>query len=91
MSNHNERTKIMNTQRKIELLQKAYKIINNKDHLNNLECAQTRDYVNMVLDALIDEQFTEEHHNNENNVIKFLYDNGFTAAADAVCREKAGI
>jgi hypothetical protein len=25
------------------------------------------------------------------DVIKFLYDNGFTAAADAICREKAGI
>jgi hypothetical protein len=55
----------MNTQRKIELLQKAYKMVNNKDHLNNLECALIRDYVNMVLDALIDEQFTEEYRNNE--------------------------
>lgn len=24
-------------------------------------------------------------------IIKFLYDNGFTAAADAVCKEIAGI
>ena len=59
MSNYNERTKTMNTQRKIELLQEAYKMVNNKDHLNNLECALIRDYINMVLDALIDEQFTE--------------------------------
>lgn len=55
MSNNNK-NKTMNTQRKIELLQKAYKMVNNKEHLNNLECAIVRDCIDMVLDALIDEQ-----------------------------------
>jgi hypothetical protein len=47
----------MHIQKKIELLRKAYRIVNNKTSINSLECAMVRDYVNMVLDALVDEQF----------------------------------
>lgn len=47
----------MDIERKIELLRKAYSLVNNKTSLNNLECAMVRDYVNIVLDALVDEQF----------------------------------
>lgn len=39
----------------IELLQKVYQMVNNKQTITNLEIAQIRDYVDMVRDALIDE------------------------------------
>jgi len=51
----------MDVQRKIELLQKAYSLVNNKTSLNNCQCAMVRDYVNMVIDALVDEQFANKN------------------------------
>jgi len=58
----------MDTQRKIELLRKVYSLVNNKTSLNNLECAMVRDYVDIVLDALVDEQFfaTKSNKNSQN-------------------------
>jgi len=54
---------IMDVQRKIELLQKVYSLVNNKTSLNNLQCAMVRDCVNMVIDALVDEQFAIANKN----------------------------
>ena len=47
----------MSIDQQIALLQKAYRLVNNKTSLSNLEIAQVRDYVNMVLDDLIDKRY----------------------------------